>query len=103
MSGFGRTPHPTEGPLLANSRRPSPATGFIPDPATITTTLSLVADSIGLVNFAFGVAIVFGSTPSMGANLAAAEILPKPGTAALLCLGLTGLAIARRRRMSLGC
>ena len=78
-----------------------PCCVYVPDPAVIISTLTMVADAIGLLNFSFGATIVFGATPTFGANAAVAQIVPEPGTAALLGLALVGLATARRRPMSL--
>ena len=57
----------------------------------------MVADAIGLINFSFGTTSVFGATPTFGANAAVAKIIPEPGTAALLSLGLAVLAMRRRQ------
>ena len=51
------------------------------------------------INFSFGFVSAFGATPTFGANAASAWVLiPEPGAAALLGLGLGGLAFAGRRR-----
>ena len=57
----------------------------------------MVADAIGLINFSFGAVFMFGATPTFGANAAVAKIIPEPGTAALLGLGLIVLAMRRRQ------
>lgn len=41
---------------------------------------------------------IFGATPTLGDNAANAGVIPEPGTAALLGLGLLGLGIGGRRR-----
>ncbi len=69
-----------------------------PDAGVVLSTLTMTADVVGPLNFAFGVAFLYGATPSMSATMAAALIVPEPGTAALLGLGLASLALAGRRR-----
>ena len=63
-------------------------------------TLTMIAGLEGLINFSFGVVTPGGGVlaPSFGGNAATAEVIPEPTTAALLGLGLTGLALAGRRR-----
>jgi hypothetical protein len=61
-------------------------------------TLTMVADALGLINFSFGAKTPGLIVASFGGNAATAEVVPEPTTAALLGLGLTGLALAGRRR-----
>jgi hypothetical protein len=76
----------------------NPVSGDPPPDATVNvSTLTMVADAIGLINFSFGAVFMFGATPTFGANAAVAKIIPEPGTAALLGLGLIVLAMRRRQ------
>ena len=78
-------------PLLPN--------GSQPDATVHVGTLSLIADALGLINFQFGTTVLaIAPTLSFGGNAATAEVIPEPTTAALLGLGLTGLAVVGRRR-----
>ena len=66
-------------------------------------TLLLTADTPGALNFqVIGASLVaFGLTPGdvqFSANAAAANVVPEPGTAAMVGLGLLGLASVGRRR-----
>lgn len=72
--------------------------GNSPDAAVLTTTLLLTAgNTSGLLNFV--IASTTGlSGAVLGPNAQVAQIVPEPGTAALLGLGLLGLGIAGRRR-----
>jgi opacity protein-like surface antigen len=73
--------------------------GNAPDNGSSTsTTLVIHAGALGSLNFAFGATNVLGAVPTMGANMQNAQIVPEPGTAALLGLGLLGLGFAGRRR-----
>lgn len=76
----------------------------VPDATTITTTLAMTADTLGLLNFSFGTTNVFGATPTMGANMAAAEIVsvvavvPEPTAALLFGAGMLVVGRALRQR-----
>ncbi len=83
--------------LVIDQLSPCCPTGAIPDPTVNVGTVTMVADAVGTINFSFGFAFVFGATPTFGANAAVAKIIPEPGTAALLSLGLAVLAMRRRR------
>jgi hypothetical protein len=77
-------------------------TGGVPDPATITTTLTMVAGDIGLIDFSLGASLVFGATPTFGANAAVAEVvnpvIPEPTGAVLFGLGTLTFGLYTRRR-----
>ena len=75
--------------------------GVQPDATVHVGTLTLIADALGLINFSFGSSFLLGvGTASLGGNALTAEVvpIPEPGTAALIGLGLTGLAVVGRRR-----
>jgi hypothetical protein len=86
--------------LVIDQLAPVLPAGVQPDATVHVGTLSLIADALGLINFSFPTVILaIGPTVSLGGNPATAEVvIPEPTTAALLGLGLTGLAIAGRRR-----
>ena len=79
-------------------------TSFAPDsPDSITATLEIHANAIGALNLQVvdGTFNVFGlnsAATQIGANAAAATVVPEPGTAAMVGLGLLGLASVGRRR-----
>ena len=88
--------------LLIDQISPVLPGGSQPDPTVNVSTLSLIAGDIGLINFQIGITFSFGGPVTLGANASTAEVVPEPGTAALLGIGLAGLALAGRRRVSVG-
>ena len=87
--------------LVIDQLAPVQPLGVQPDATVHVGTLSLIADALGLINFGFGATVLaIAPTLSFGGNAATAEVvpIPEPGTAALIGLGLTGLAVAGRRR-----
>lgn len=103
-SGPPQTPCVLAGPGLGNTcailNQATLAGPFAPDFAILVGTLELQAVATGLV----GLNVVglgysaFGVAPTLGTNFQTAEIVPEPTTAALLALGLVGLAAVGRRR-----
>lgn len=78
-------------------------TSFAPDAATITATLEIHANAVGALNLqvvdsSFNVFGLSSGATQVGANAAAATVVPEPGTAAMVGLGLLGLASVGRRR-----
>lgn len=72
-----------------------------PDPGqTITATLQILAIGIGTLDLTTGpVFDVLGlGGATLGANASVAQVVPEPGTAAMVGLGLLGLASVGRRR-----
>ena len=74
--------------LVLDQLSPTPLPpGTVPDAATITMTTIMVADAVGLIGFTFGIQIGTDVGAVFGGNAATAEVVPEPGTAALLPQG----------------
>ena len=84
--------------LVLDQLSPVQPLGSVPDAGTITMTTTMVADALGLIGFSFGTQIGTDVGAVFGGNATTAEVVPEPGTGALLGLGLAGLALAGRRR-----
>jgi hypothetical protein len=92
------------GPGLGNTcailNQSTLAGPFAPDTSILVGTLQLEAVAVGFVglNVVGPAYSAFGVAPILGTNFQNATIVPEPTTAALLALGLVGLAAAGRRR-----
>ncbi len=72
---------------------------FAPDANTVTATLQLTAVAVGALNLGDIIVNTLGNTTvSIGSNFTSATVVPEPGTALMLGLGLLGLGFTGRRR-----